>query len=62
LIEDHPDRIELTLEGKLYISNVGKMFSTERNRYKPHPAGVDLQKGAGLSLLGIGQGDSPQPG
>lgn len=53
LIEDHPDRIDLTLRGKLYISNVGKMFSSERNKRKPHPAGVDLQKGAGMSLLGI---------
>ena len=59
LIENHPDRIDLTLKGKLYISNVGKMFSSERNRRKPHPAGVDLQKGAGMSLLGLGEGSPP---
>ena len=53
LVENLPDRIELTLQGQLYISNVGKMFSSDRNKRKPHPAGVDLQKGEGLSLLGV---------
>jgi oxygen-independent coproporphyrinogen III oxidase len=53
LVVDNPQSLDLTLEGKLYIANVGKSFASERNRHKPHPAGVDLQRGEGLSLLGI---------
>jgi len=53
LIEDFPDRVALTTKGRLYLANVGKSFCSERNRMKPHPAGVDLQKGTGQSLVGI---------
>jgi oxygen-independent coproporphyrinogen-3 oxidase len=53
LITNSPESLDLTLKGKLYISNVGKSFCTERNRMKPHPAGVDLQKGTGESLVGL---------
>jgi oxygen-independent coproporphyrinogen-3 oxidase len=53
LVENRPDSIDLTLDGKLYLANVGKSFASERNRMKPHPAGVDLQRGEGLSLSGI---------
>jgi oxygen-independent coproporphyrinogen-3 oxidase len=53
LVENHPDSLNLTRKGQLYIANVGKSFATERNRMKPHPAGVDLQKGAGQSLIGV---------
>jgi oxygen-independent coproporphyrinogen-3 oxidase len=53
LIENSPASVDLTAKGKLYIANVGKAFVTEANRMKPHPAGVDLQKGAGESLVGI---------
>lgn len=55
LIDVTPESISLTDKGKLYQANVGKSFATERNRFKPHPAGVDLQKGGGLSLIGIEQ-------
>ncbi|WP_342374386.1 radical SAM family heme chaperone HemW [Myxococcus stipitatus] len=53
LVEDLPGSVSLTRKGRLYLANVGKSFCTERNRMKPHPAGVDLQKGAGQSLIGI---------
>jgi oxygen-independent coproporphyrinogen-3 oxidase len=53
LIEDTGDGVRLTYKGRLYLANVGKSFCTERNRMKPHPAGVDLQKGEGASLIGI---------
>lgn len=53
LVENRAASLDLTLEGKLYIANVGKSFASERNRFKPHPAGVDLQRGEGLSLIGI---------
>jgi oxygen-independent coproporphyrinogen-3 oxidase len=55
LVENSVDSLDLTLRGKLYLANVGKSFCTERNRMKPHPAGVDLQKGEGLSLIGVNQ-------
>jgi oxygen-independent coproporphyrinogen-3 oxidase len=53
LVEDNANSMDLTLLGKLYLANVGKSFATEQNRLKPHPAGVDLQRGDGLSLAGI---------
>jgi oxygen-independent coproporphyrinogen-3 oxidase len=53
LVRDSQDSIDLTMNGKLYLANVGKSFASERNRMKPHPAGVDLQRGEGLSLGGI---------
>ena len=53
LVEDSGDELSLTLRGKLYLANVGKSFCTEPNRMMPHPAGVYLQKGEGLSLRGL---------
>jgi len=55
LVEQRSDTVALTRKGRLYLANVGKAFCTERNRMKPHPAGVDLQKGTGESLIGIGK-------
>ncbi|MGL3107234.1 hypothetical protein [Bradyrhizobium sp. BR 1432] len=53
LVENTPVSIDLTLRGKLYLANVGKSFASDMSRMKPHPAGVDLQRGEGLSLSGI---------
>jgi oxygen-independent coproporphyrinogen-3 oxidase len=53
LVHNTADQVALTLRGMLYLANVGKSFCTERNRVKPHPAGVDLQRGRGDSLIGI---------
>ena len=53
LVEDTADHVQLTPRGKLYLANVGKSFCTAPNRMKPHPAGVDLQKGRGESLIGM---------
>jgi oxygen-independent coproporphyrinogen III oxidase len=53
LVENTAASINLTLQGKLYLANVGKSFASEMSRMKPHPAGVDLQRGEGLSLSGI---------
>ncbi|MCB9745143.1 MAG: radical SAM family heme chaperone HemW [Alphaproteobacteria bacterium] len=48
------DALHLTTEGKVYQANVGKAFTSSRNKHLPHPAGVDLQRGSGLSMIGIG--------
>jgi oxygen-independent coproporphyrinogen-3 oxidase len=49
----------LTGKGKTYLANVSKTFFTDENRGMPHVIGVELQKGEGLSLVGI-EGESDE--
>ena len=58
LIELTEEEMILTEKGRVYLANVSKMFFTDENRGMPHIIGVELQKGEGLSLVGLDRGKS----
>ena len=53
LITVNDEEVILTEKGRIYLANVSKSFFTEENKGKPHIIGVELQKGEGLSLVGL---------
>lgn len=53
LIELNEEEMILTDKGKIYLANVSKMFFTRENLGMPHIIGVELQKGEGVSLVGL---------
>jgi oxygen-independent coproporphyrinogen-3 oxidase len=53
LIDLNEEEMALTEKGRIYLANVSKMFFTKENRGMPHIIGVELQKGEGLSLIGL---------
>lgn len=58
LIQIDDREMALTDKGKKYLANVSKMFFTDESRGKPHVIGVELQKGEGLSLIGLNREES----